>query len=182
MLKKEIISHLLVSLIWLLIVTLLRWSWQWNLVWLWLGGLLGTYLFDADHFFYLLVINPQELTSQRVRRLFQQKRIGEAFSLVAQTATERVHLPFHNAFFQIVNFILCFFVLTSTNNLLASGLVMGMALHLLKDEIGEVVGGEEERLSRWLFWQSNFEISLEGQKIYLVVMSLIFLALNWLLI
>jgi hypothetical protein len=175
-------THFLVAIIWLTVITLLRWSWHWNLVWLWLGGLFGTYFFDLDHFLYLLVINPHELTSQRVQRLLQQKKFKETLVLVTETASERTHLPLHSALFQIINLVLCLFVLTSTNNLFGSGMVMGMALHLLKDEIGEVLGKQEERLKRWLFWQVKFEVSLESQKIYLVVVTLIFLALNWLLV
>ncbi len=189
MFKKEILSHLFVTLTWLIIITLLRWNWHLpagrqvgDLIWLCLGGLLGTYLFDLDHFLYLLFIYPHELTSQRFQRLLEQKRFKEAFFLVNQTASERIRLPFHNALFQIINFVLCFFVLTSTDNLFVKGLVMAMSLHLLKDEIGEILGGQKERLKRWLFWQLKFEISFEGQKIYLIVMVLIFLVLNWLLI
>jgi len=182
MLKKELISHLVVTLGWLVIITLWRWSWHWNLIWLWLGGLFGTYFFDLDHFLYLLIINSHELTSQRVKRLFQQKRFKEAFELTAQTATERIKLPFHNVLFQIVNFVLCFFVLSSTNNLFVSGIVMGMALHLLKDEIGELLGKQEERLRNWLFWQVKLEVSFEQQKLFVILMVLLFVGLNFLLI
>jgi hypothetical protein len=182
MLKREITTHFLVAFVWLAILTLLRWSWHWDLLWLWLGGLLGTYFFDLDHFLYLLVINPHELTSQRFQRLWQQKRFKEALTLVAETTLERKRLPFHNALFQIINFVLCFFVLSSSNNLFVAGMVMGMALHLLKDEIGELLGKQEERLRDWLFWQVKFEISLEGQRVYLIAMILIFLLLNLFLI
>lgn len=182
MLKREIASHLLVTLVWLALITVLRWTWHWDLILLWLGGLVGTFLIEADHFFYLLLINPHELTSLRVKRLFGQRRIKNALVLIADTAEERTKLAFHNVLFQLILYILCFFVLTSTGNLFVRGLVMGMALHLLKDEFGELLAGREEILRRWLFWPVKVEVSFQNQKIFLALMALIFLGLNFLLV
>jgi hypothetical protein len=182
MLKKEFLINLLLALIWLLIVTLLRWDWQWNLIFLWLGAFLGILLFNLDHLFYLLVVSPHELTSQRFQRLLAQRKIKEALVLMFDTTFERQRLPFHNAFFQVILLVLCFFVLTSTNHLFGSGLVMGMMLHLLKDEVGELLNKQEERLKKWLFWQVDFEISFDQQKLFVILMVLFFAALSLLLI
>lgn len=182
MFKKEKVALILLTLIWLTVVSLLRWVWSLDLIWLWLGSLIGIFLLDIDHLFYLFLINPHELTSQRVRRLFQQKKIKEALALIGDTAEEREKMPLHNAFFQVILYVLCFFVLTSSANLFGAGLVMGMAFHLLKDEIFHLLFGREEKLKKWLFWQLNSEVSLQGQKVYLAVMTLIFLGLNWLLV
>ncbi len=181
MFKKEFLSHLLLVLIWLFIVTLLRWSWHLNLIWLWLGGLTGAFLLDIDHLIYFFVTSPHELTSQRVRRLFDQRRFKEALFLMAETRLERPKLALHNALFQIILITLAFFILTSTNNLFGTGLVMGLALHLLKDEFQDLVR-DEKYLKSWLFWQFQFEVSLQGQKIYLAIMVLLFLSLSWFLI
>lgn len=181
MFRKEILNNLLLVLIWLLVVTLLRWDWQWNLLLFWLGGILGVFLFNLDHLFYFLVISPHELTSQRFQRLLEQKKFKEALVLMFDTTTERYRLPFHNALFQVILLVLCFFVLTSTNNLFGSGLVMGMMLHLLKDEVGELLSKQEERLKKWLFWQVNFEVSFDQQKLFVILMVLFFVALNFLL-
>ena len=97
------------------------------------------------------------------------------------TTNERCRLPFHNALFQVILLVLCFFVLTSTNNLFGSGLVMGMMLHLLKDEVGELLSRQEEHLKKWLFWQISFEISFDQQKLFVVLMVLFFVFLNFLL-
>jgi hypothetical protein len=179
--KKEFLSHLLFVVIWLFIVTLLRWSWHLNLIWLCLGGLVGAFLLDIDHLIYFLVANPHELTSQRVKRLLDQRRFKEALFLMAETRLERPKLALHNALFQIIIYVLAFFVLTSTNNLFGAGLVMGLALHLLKDEFQDLINNEEH-LRTWLFWQFKFEVSLQEQKIYLAIMVLLFLSLSWLLI
>lgn len=182
MLKKEFLTNLLLTLVWLLIITFLRWNWQWNLIWLWAGAFLGVFLFNLDHLFYLLFVSPHELTSQRFQRLLEQRKFKEALSLMADTTHERQRLPFHNALFQVILLVLCFFVLTSTDQLFGSGLVMGMMLHLLKDEVGELLNRHEERLKKWLFWQANFEISLDQQKLFVILMICLFVALNLFLI
>jgi hypothetical protein len=182
MLKKEISSHLLVTIIWLVIVTLLRWQWHWNLLLLWLGGLLGTFLIDLDHLLYTLVIYPQEVTSLRVKNLLQQRHYKETLTLLIDTHDERLKLAFHNAPFQVVFWVLCFFVLSSTGSLLGSGLVMAMALHLLKDEWELLFQGKEEHLRQLLFWPVKKEISFNQQKTFLLLMIIVFLGLNFLLI
>ncbi|PJC27871.1 hypothetical protein CO054_03190 [Candidatus Shapirobacteria bacterium CG_4_9_14_0_2_um_filter_39_11] len=182
MLKREVTSHLLVTLVWLGIVTLLRWSWHWNLILLWLGGFVGTFLLDTDHLLYTLIIYPQELTSMRVRRLLELRRFKEALVLLTDTHEERFKSSFHNALFQPILYVVCFFVLTSTGSLFGASLVMAMALHLLKDELEPLLLGREEYLRKWLFWQIKTEVSFYNQKLFVVLMLIVFLGLNLLLI
>lgn len=182
MLKREIKSHLSVTLIWLIIITILRWSWQWNLILLWLGGLVGAFLLDIDHLLYTLIIYPYELTSMRVKRLLDHHRFKDALILLTDTHEERTKLPFHNVLFQPSLFIFCFFVLTSTGSMFGAGLVMAMSLHLLQDELECLLQGREDYLRKWLFWQVNVDISFRNQKFFVVLMLLVFLGLNLLLI
>jgi hypothetical protein len=140
------------------------------------------FLIDLDHFLYVLVVNPHELTSMRVRRLLDQRRFKEALILLGDTADERLRLAFHNALFQPILYVFCFFVLTSTGNLFGAGLVMAMALHLLKDEFSLILRGREEFLHRWLWWQVKTQVSLRQQKFFVILMTFIFLGLNILLI
>jgi len=181
-LQKEFWRHLLITFVWLVLTTLLRWSWHWNLISLWLGGLLGTFLLDIDHLLYVLAIYPHELTSMRVKRLIDQRQFKDALVLLADTRGERVKLPFHNALFQPIFYVFCFFVLTSTGSLFGAGLVMTMALHLLMDEFELLLAGRDEYLRKWLFWQVKGEVSLQNQKFFVFLMLLVFLGLNLLLI
>src|SRR4030043_1204834 len=182
MLKKEVRGHLLVTLIWLMVVTFLRWSWHWNLIELWLGGLIGTFFLDSDQLLYTLFIYPQEFTSQRVKRYLQLQQYKEALALLADTTNERTRMPFHGALFQLIFYVFCFWILTSTPNLFGKSLVMAMALHLLVDELEPLLKGKEERLRQWLFWQIKTEITFNKQKTFVFLMLLIFFGLNLLLI
>ncbi|MBU3957339.1 hypothetical protein KKI19_03665 [Patescibacteria group bacterium] len=183
MLKKEVRSHLLVTLAWLGLITFLRWSWHWNLIFLWLGGLVGTFLLDIDHLLYTLWIYPHELTSMRVKHLIDKRRFKDTLALLADTHEERFKFSFHTALFQPILYIVCFFVLTSTGSLFGAGLVMAMALHLLKDEVECLFSKErEEYLRKWLFWQVKTEVSFNQQKSFVILMLLVFIGLNLLLI
>lgn len=190
MLKKGIRSHLLVTLVWLVIVTLLRLpgnkvginTWLFGSLALWLGGLIGTFLLDIDHLLYTLWVYPAEPTSLQVKSLIKQNRFKEVLVLLKNTARERTKLAFHSALFQPIFYLFCFWVLTSTSDLLGKGLVMAMALHLLADELEPLLKGEEERLKMWLFWQVNMDVSLKQQKLFVFVMILIFISLNLFLV
>jgi len=185
MLKKELRGHLLTTLVWLMVISLVRWDWlrqPADLLSFWLGGLMGFLLLDVDHYLYALVLYPHQLTSLRIQRLLKQKRFRETAELIVDTDQERVKLSFHNALFQLVFYIFCFFALTSTDNWFGKGLVMDMALHLLKDEVVCLLRGQDEFLRRWLFSQFNVRISFKHQRFFVILMILIFLGLNLFLI
>jgi len=182
MLKKEVRSHLLITLIWLGLITFLRWSWHWSLVLFWLGGVIGAFFLDIDHLLYALVIYPHELTSMRVKRLMDQRRFKDALILLADTQDERIKLSFHNVLFQLIFCVFCFFVLTSTGSQFGTGLVMAMALHLLKDELELLLRGKDEHLRQWLFWQVKTEVTLNQQKSFVILMLLVFVGLSLLLV
>lgn len=182
MFKKKLRSHFLTTLIWLVTISLLRWDWHWSLLAFWLGGLTGFLLLDLDHFIYALFLYPQEPVSLQIRHFLKEKRFKETFELIVQTDKERTKLSFHSALFQAVFFIFCFFVLTSTNSWFVKGLVMAMALHLLKEEFTCLLKNEDEFLRTWLFWQIKGQISLKNLKFFVVLMLLAFLGLNLFLI
>jgi hypothetical protein len=177
MLKKELTTHYLLTLVWLGVVSLLRWKWNLELIGLWLGALVGTMILDLDQVFYALLIYPEEKACQ----LWREKKIKTFLEYLAETYSQRIKLTFHNALFQVGFLVFSFWVLTSTGGLFGKGLVMAANLHLLKDEFHLLLAGREEQLRRWLFWPVRKEVSLEGQKIFVGVMGLVFLGLNLLL-
>jgi len=178
MLKKELTSHYLLTLVWLGVVSLLRWKWNLELIGLWLGALVGTMILDLDQVFYALLIYPDPKACQ----LWREKKIKALLEYLAETYSQRTKLTFHNVLFQVGFLVFSFWVLTSTGGLFGKGLVMAANLHLLKDEFHLLLKGREEQLRRWLFWPVKQEVSFEGQKIFVGIMGLVFLGLNLLLL
>ena len=180
MFKKEIISHFLVTLAWLVVISLLRWYLKWNLVWLWLGGFVGTFLLDIDHFFYWFFYHPEKEDSKIALELWKKGDFRKLVMLMAEYHTTHTRLIFHTALFQVIFLIFSFFIFTTSGSFFAAGLVAGMNLHLLKDEWGEILEKKGEHLNDWLFWQVKRKISLREQGIYLIIVSLVFGLLSFL--
>ena len=191
MLKKEFFTHYLVTLIWLAGLVILRLvfisgsfsTFGQLTAWIFfcVGAFIGTFLLDLDQLIYVLIIYPSQEMSLKVKGLIVQKRFREALNLLAESFQERTNLPFHNAAFQVFFMVFCFWVLTSTGSWLGKGLVMAMTLHLLKDIYHCLLKGKENFLRRWLFWPIKREVSFQEQKIFVILMLLVFLGLNLLL-
>lgn len=182
--KSEITSHLAVSFFYFLALSVLRFKIDIALVFLWLGGLLGTFLLDIDHLLYWFVTHPEKEDSTEAKALWQQKGFRgyrEMFQLVEKTHCTHDRLIFHTALFQVILFVLAFYIISSGGSFFGSGLVMAACLHLLKDEWQDY-RRDKERLADWLFWQIKGIPAQEYLKLYLVAVSLIFAGLSILLI
>lgn len=192
MLEKELKSHYFVALVWLAAIVILRllvnvrvFFSVINLVnWLafCLGALLGTMALDIDQLVSALFFYPESQSTLRVRQLLKQNKFKEIIIILADTYQERIKRPFHGAIFQAFMALFSFWVLTSTGNWLGKGIVMAMGLHLLKDEVELLLKNRPEVLRSWLFWQIKREVSFQQQKVFVVIMLLLFLGLNLLLI
>ena len=101
---------------------------------LWVGGLMGIFLPDIDHFIYIYFLKPHELTSQRVSKMVDDKNISGAISLVSETTKERERLILHSFLFQMIFLVLTFWVITSTSGYLGRGLVLAFSIHLAIDQ------------------------------------------------
>ncbi len=182
MLRKKITSNLLLTLPWLVVVTLLRWDWQWSLIWFWLGGFAGSFLPDIDHLLYVYFIHPEESSSVKATGLLRQGQLKEAVVFLTNTAQERVILSFHNVLSQVFFYALCFWVLTSTGSLFVKGMVMAASLHLLRDEVLLLISGQENLFRQNFFWQIKKEFSSEQLKIYVFLAIIAFVVLSFFLI
>lgn len=178
--RKEVLTHLLYFV--LVFVVLSLWKRYFTLStagFFALGGLLGTILPDIDHLIYVYFLFPQDLTSQRVMYGLKRGKILDTFKLMTETRSERKSLIFHSAFFQVIFWILAFWVITSSGSVLGRGLVIAMSLHLLVDEILDfrLLGN----LTNW-FSQGPIYLSLDysKEKVYLLTNTVIFLALSFL--
>lgn len=176
--RKEVLGHFLVSLVWVMVLSLFRWSLGWSLIYLWGGIALGTFILDIDHLIYWFVSHPERQDSKLAKILWQKRDFQGLLGLLARYHDTHTRLIFHSAFFQGILFVLAFYIFTSGGSLFTSGLVAGMNLHLLKDEWQEYLRGKESHLNDWLFWQVQKEVSLKAQKIYLLGVSIIFLVLS----
>jgi len=144
----------------------------------WLGGTLGVFLPDLDHLIYVFFLDPQDLTSQRVSFLCQKKEYKRAIELLYETRSERRELAFHTLIFQIIFFILAFWVMSSSASIFGKGLVLSFALHLSVDQLVDL--SDMKSLSNWTK-SFPFKLDLAKSKIYWLVGTLLVLAMGFLM-
>lgn len=185
--NKEIRSHLVVTLIYFLIVSVLRFKFDWTLIGLWTGAAVGTFFLDIDHLVFWLVTHPERPDSIEAKRILgltglkPKVKLMQLFGLLENSHLSHNRLIFHSIVGQVILFILGIFVLTSGGSIFSSAFVMAANLHLLKDEWTDFQQNKDH-LSDWLFWQVR-EASLKDYLVeYLVVATLFFIGLSKLLL
>lgn len=165
--KKELIYHYTSLLIFFLLITLYkRWFTSPVYLFFWLGGAIGTLLPDLDHLIYTLISRPQELTSQRVKSLLNEKQYLKAIDLLVTTRHERSMPIFHTAFFQILFLIFSFFIISSSGSLFGTGLVLAFSLHLALDQTKDFF--ELGHINNW-FQNLNLKLDHKDSSFYIFI-------------
>ncbi len=144
----------------------------------WLGGLIGVFMPDLDHLVYIFFTGPQELTTQRVSFLWNNKNYKRIIELLYETRTERRGLVFHTIFFQIIFLVLTFWMMSSSASIFGKGLVLSFALHLLIDQLVDIT--DLKNLDNWTrFLPINLDFG--KSKIYWLVATLLVVAMGFLM-
>ncbi|HJY98346.1 MAG TPA: hypothetical protein VJ227_01380 [Patescibacteria group bacterium] len=144
----------------------------------WVGGVFGTILPDIDHVIYFYFVSPTDLTSQRFDFLAKKKALGRMIGLLYQTRTERKGLIFHTIFFQVIFFILTFWMLSSSGSLFGKGMVLAFALHLSIDQLMDLT--ELKGLGNWMKYLP-FSLDYEKSKFYWLGSTLLLLIFGFFL-
>ncbi|MDP3917556.1 MAG: hypothetical protein Q8Q30_00040 [Candidatus Woesebacteria bacterium] len=129
--KKEVINHFIFWLSYFIFLTLANSLYSFSYWPLYVGGLVGSFMSNLDHLLHVFVLNTQELTSIRVITLIKYKQYKDAIKLLYDTKEERTNLIFHTNNFQLIFTILTFWVVSSSGNLFARGLVLSYLLSLV---------------------------------------------------
>lgn len=103
-----------------------------------LGGILGTFILEAESIIYCIFLEPEQPVSKDVSDLLANKNLRGALSEIKARKAEIRTKIFHTYLFQVIFAVLTFYVLTSTASALASGICLFAFLHLMKDQIYEL--------------------------------------------
>lgn len=172
--KREIALHFVSTLILLVLIILFK---RWFNLSYWpviVGGVVGTFLPDIDHYIYVYFLAPQDLTSQRVGSLVAKKDVGRSISLLYETRAERKNLIFHSFYFQMIFWVLAFLVISSSGSVFGRGLVGAFALHLILDQFVDL--RQTGSLENW-FSQINISLTKERATQYIGVSLAVLLLL-----
>jgi hypothetical protein len=100
-----------------------------------IGWILGWLLAEADHFFYALVSNPQELSSQKIIQEIKNKDWKKIWQVIRDTKSDRVKLPIRNILTAFVMTGVGLWVVTSGSSLVAAGLCLGFSVRLFSEAL-----------------------------------------------
>jgi hypothetical protein len=133
---------------------LLSWWWQWLL-----GLILALLVMMTDRVIVALWLFPYEQLSLQFQFLIKSHQLRQAFSLLLSRAAEQTKLLHLSVGFALVWILLAVYVLTSTGNMVAMGLVMGLGLGLCVAIIRD--WRQPERMSSWFGWQIKRPLSIK---------------------
>lgn len=174
-------AHALVLLGYVALVLLLRWRWEVTALWLGVGILIGYGLVFLDRFVYVYITHPHEELSRAVQYLVRQRHFREALRTINQRRGEQTRLSFRSFLFVVAWVFLATFALTSTADLLAQGLVMGLGLHVLYD-LWRDFGRGGDYFSQKVFWQVKRVVTEGEMRWFLYIFSGVFVVLSWMII
>lgn len=178
-LRREVRNYSAILIIYLVLLTLLRWRFEWQMVLFWLGAFLGLAIYNLDHLVYLFGQFPEDENTARLKQFLMGKDYKGGFNLLVETAPERKQLVGHSVIFQAVLVILTFFAVTSSASFFGRGLVMGMLLYSIVNQGLLITRGQG--LGSW-FWQTGIRLDQRGEAFYFLILGLVFLFLSRLLI
>ena len=176
--KKDLAIHFSFMIALFILISLFKGWIKLDYLPFWLGGILGTLLPDIDHLIYVYILRPGEAASQKVVELASQRKVFQTWDLLSATRIQRTNLIFHSAHFQIIFVFFALLVITSSGSLLGRGLVLAFLLHILIDEIVDLM--ETGNLDVW-FRKIPVVLDAEQKRWFLIANGLILLLLGFLL-
>jgi hypothetical protein len=161
--RRELTTHFIYWAVFFAFLILIKQYFNLNVILFILGGILGVFLPDLDHFIYAYFIKPGDLTSQRFQYLTGKSELKRSVELLYETREERRELIFHSIFFQGIFFVLMFWILSSSNSLLGRGVAISFMLHLCIDQLTDLKNSGN--LDNW-YKNLPYKLDPHGAKIY----------------
>ncbi len=176
--KRELLIHFIFWVSIFILITLFKHYFNFGYWPFYVGGLLGVVLPDLDHFLYVYLIRPDDLSSQRINYMVNKKEILKGIEYLYDTRIERRNLIFHSIFFQGIFFIVLFWVLSSSGSLLGRGLALSFMIHLCVDQLIDIK--DFGSLNNW-YTNLPFRLDFNQAKMYWIASSAIILLMGFLM-
>lgn len=174
--KKDLVTHFTFTISYLLLSSIVKDWFAVQYIPFWVGGLIGTLLPDIDHLIYVYVLKPKEAASQKVATLIEERQVTKTWDLLVETGGQRKDLIFHTVFFQLIFTIFAFLIVTSSSSIFGRGLVLTFALHLLIDQVVDLM--EKGTVVNW-FSGLPFSLDKSQERLYIVGNIVLLLVLGF---
>lgn len=168
----------------LLVLTAVRlllgvWALNTDVVFWWIGAIVGFGFVFADRFIYAFWQEKDEVLSMRLRELFGKGRFLEGVATALRERKDQNRLMMRSILFLATWTFLAVFTVTSVGNPFGRGFMLGLGLHLTFD-LGWDYFSKEKDVRLW-FWQIKRSFSDEEVKRvvigFLVIFGLLLLVL-----
>lgn len=137
------------------------------------GIFIGSVILDLDHIIFWYFLKPNLEESRLARAAISHYDYKSVYRLLRTSHQSHHNLVFHHYFFQSILAIFSIFILTSTNSIFASSLILSLNLHLLVDEYIDYLDNPKI-LQKWLFAREETQLPVKFLGRYLTVFSLLF--------
>lgn len=139
-----------------------------------LGIFLGTFILDSDHLIYWFFLKPNTEESRLARLTFKNRDLLSIVKLINLGRFKHHNLIFHHYSFQIILVLFSFFIFTSTDNIFTSSLVLSLNLQLIVAELIDYFRNPKI-LQKWLFARETSQLPVKFLGRYLTAFIIIFL-------
>lgn len=145
-----------------------------EMMWWWLGTIVGFLIVFLDRFVYVALMKEESL-SKKFKDEFAEGRWSESLKLLVNERHQQKELMMRSMLFVLVWIVVAFFAVSSSASFLAKGFVLGIGMHIFFDLISDFIM-DKQRFDLW-FWQIKREIPGDEKKVFVGVSVVLFLAL-----
>ncbi len=175
--KQRLLVHYLFFFSFFIFVAIRKNLFSFNSLPFWIGGLVGTVLPDLDHIFYSLVYKEKSKSFLSFKNFLSQKKYLSAFCSLLEKGDGSEVSAFHSFSFQILFFILTFWIITSSSSSFAVGLVLAFTLHLLVNQLSDLLS--KGSLDSWSFGFFKLEVPKDKHLVYWFVIFALFVLISF---
>ncbi len=170
--KRSVVMHSIFLFSYFIFISIFRNMLSLDFTPFWVGAVLGALIPAVDYLLYVYVFNPRENISQQVNSLVTQGKTIQGMEMLSRTNIARESsVILHTANFQLFFAVFAFWVITSSTNLLGKGLVLALLLHLMIDQLSDLL--ETKDVSHWF---RGFVLNLtDKEKQWYIYANLIYL-------
>lgn len=181
--KNKLLWHQVVLIGVLLLLTGLRllmgrWAVNMDILWWWLGGILGFIFVFCDRFIHVIVTNPKDAMSLKLKDLWRGGRVAESFALTVTERATQANLVMRSALFTGAWIILGVWAMTSIVNSFSRGFVYGIGLHLIFDLWWDYYIDKNGKIREW-FWQIKRTLPDNEIKLFVLITGGAFLIISY---
>jgi hypothetical protein len=133
--KKDLVTHLVFTLAFFLLVSLIRDWFAPAYIPFWIGGLLGIILPDLDYIVNIYFLHPQAATSQNLAETIKKSSLTKSWDAIVRSRYDHKDLIFHTVYFQLIFIVFTFLMMTSSGSVFGIGVVLAFSLHLIIDQV-----------------------------------------------